>query len=212
MRTERLHFLGAGVLLLGAAGLAWHGQPTPAEKWQFLAPVLQPRLTNREVYIEPAELVQLMHDDYIQLLLIDVRDERDWNLFHLWGAERIAPERLRTHRKRFATLAHNAVVVFVGNDEALASAAWKEVMVTASRPNAYILSGGLNRWLEQYAGHGRARRHARPAVDGNLRHAPRWALGARHPAALPDPHQTPRQDFPRKVRLQKRVVRKGGCG
>ena len=47
------HLAGAAALLLAAAGVAWYGQPDPLEKWQFLAPELQPRLDQREVQIEP---------------------------------------------------------------------------------------------------------------------------------------------------------------
>ena len=208
-----MHLLGAGLLLLASAGLAWYGQPGPGEKWQFLADELGPRLTERRVYIEPAELMALMHDDYIDLLLIDVRDERDWNLFHLWGAERIEPAALPKHRQRFAALGDNGVVVFVGNDEAAATEAWKLTMASASQPNAYILAGGINRWLTEYSPDA----HHSPHVDSGdpddkLRHHIEWALGSRHPAALPDVHHGKTRDFPRKVRLQKRVVKKGGCG
>ena len=87
--AKHLHGLGAAVLLLASAGLAWYGQPTPAQKWRFMSGELEPRLIERQVQIEPAELVELMHNNYVDLRLIDVRNERDWNLFHLWGAERI---------------------------------------------------------------------------------------------------------------------------
>jgi hypothetical protein len=213
MKASRLHALGAAVLLLAAAALAWHGQPTPSEKWRFLAAQLEPRLTERQVYIDPAELMGLMHDDYVDLFIIDLRDERDWNLFHLWGAERIPPQALSAHWKRFANLGENGVIVFVGNDEAIATDAWKQAMAAASRPNAYILAGGINRWLREFSPDSDA--NAPPAAgvpDENLRFPLKWALGARHPASLPDPHQTGTHSFTRKVRLQKRVVKKGGCG
>ncbi len=55
-----------------------------------MAPEYGSRLAYREVYIDPAELLHLMNDDYIELVIYDVRDERDWNMFHLVDAERIA--------------------------------------------------------------------------------------------------------------------------
>lgn len=213
MKTKALHVPGALLLLLAAMGLAWHGQPGPMDKWQFLAPELEPRLTERRVQIEPAELAELLRNDYIDLQLIDVRNERDWNLFHLWGAERIPLEKLFVLRKRFADLPPNGVLVFVSNDEHDATEAWKLVMATATQPNAYILAGGINRWLVEFApGHHRRPHAGEEAADETLRYPVKKALGSRHPSALPDQHHLKELDFERKVTLQKRVVMKGGCG
>jgi hypothetical protein len=211
--VKHLHVLGAAMLLLASAGLAWYGQPTPTQKWHFMSGELEPRLIEREVQIEPAELAELMHNNHVDLQLIDVRNERDWNLFHLWGAERIRPENLFEHRQRFAELPENGVLVLMSNDEARATEAWKLVMATASQPNAYILAGGINRWLAEFAPghHGRAIA-AKGTVDETLRFPLKSALGSRHPAALPDTHHVKDLSFTRKVKLQKRVVIKGGCG
>ena len=92
--------LGATLLLLASAGLALHGRPDLDQKWEFLAPRLEPRLVHREVYIDPAELLHLMNDDYIHLVIYDVRPEPDWNEFHLVDSERVALEDLRSQRDR----------------------------------------------------------------------------------------------------------------
>ena len=204
---------GAAVLLLAASGLAWYGQPGPLEKWQFLAPELQPRLDHREVQIEPGELTELMHDDHLDLHIVDVRTERDWNLFHLWGAQRITLSELPAHRERFAHLPGNGVIVLVSNDEIQATEAWKLLMSIAQKPNAYILAGGINRWLNEFSADGPslASDATRPP-DGSLHHPFKWALGSRHPAALPELHGVADREFTRKVKLQKRIVRSGGCG
>jgi rhodanese-related sulfurtransferase len=213
MKASQMHMLGAGLLLLASAGLAWYGQPTPTEKWRFMSDELEPRLTLRQVQIEPAELAELMRNDYIDLQIIDVRSERDWNLFHLWGAEWIPTEDLVSQHRRFAELAENGVIVFVSNDEASATEAWKLIMATASQPNAYILAGGINRWLAEFAPAQHRRRHtADESPDETLRHPVKRALGSRHPAALPDPHHMKELDFTRRVKLKKRITVKGGCG
>lgn len=213
MKTESLHMPGAVLLLLAALGLAWYGQPGPDERWRFIAHELQPRLTERQIQIEPAELASLMHNDYIDLTIVDVRNERDWNLFHLWGAERIPHEALFSHRKRFANLPANSVLVFVSNDEVEATAAWKLVMATAIQPNAYILSGGINRWLAEFApGYQGKAVTTIEAADETLRYPMKMALGSRHPAAFPDTHGIKSLEFDSKVKLQKRIVMKGGCG
>ena len=213
MQTRGLHALGAAALLTAAAGLAWVGQPDPAERWQFLASELEPRLTQRQVQIEPAELTELMHNDHIDLRLIDVRDERDWNLFHLWGAQRIPLEDLPARRERFTELPENGVIVVMGNDEARATKAWKLIMATASQPNAYILAGGINRWLAEFApGHHGKAITAEGMADGTLRFPVKRALGSRHPAAMPDAHHVKTAVITHKVKLQKRVAMTGGCG
>ena len=211
--TSHLHGVGATLLLVAAAGLAWYGQPTPAEKWEFLAPELGRGLLERRVQIEPAELLQVMHNDHIDLRIVDVRDESDWNLFHLWGAERIPLDDLFNHRQRFAKLPENGVLVFVSNDESMATRAWQLVSASASRPNAYILAGGINRWLAEFSAPGAvAARPDQQGPDETLRHPMKWALGSRHPAALPEPHLGETKAFVKKVRLQKRVVKRAGCG
>ena len=214
-RLPDLRVSGAAALLLAAAGLAWHGQPGVEQKWEFLAPRYESQLIEREVYIDPAELLHLMNDDYIDLLVFDVRDESDWNQFHLADAERIPLDQLSSQRARLRALPENAVVVVVSNDEMLATEAWKRLMVIA-RPNAYILEGGLNLWLniyglpaEEVAGHGQTDL-AQP--NGRLRHRFKMALGARHAAARPDEHLAPQRDYTPKVQLLKKIARAGGCG
>ena len=207
--------LGAGLLLAAAGGLAFHGQPDLEQKWAFMEPEYASRLEYREVYIDPAELLHLMNDDYIELLIYDVRDERDWNIFHLVDSERIDLADLPSQRKRLEGLSEMGVVVVVSNDEILATRAWKQLMALA-KPNVYILEGGINHWLniygvveDEHQGHDTASL-ARP--DGTLRHPFKLALGARHAAARPDEHRVPHRRYTAKVKLLKKVVKAGGCG
>lgn len=205
---------GATCLLAAAAALALHGQPDLARKWAYMAPEYSSRLEYREVYIDPAELLHLMNDDYVELIIYDVRDERDWNIFHLVDSERIALDDLPGQRQRLRALSELGVVVIVSNDEILATEAWKRLMALA-KPNVYILEGGINHWLnvygvadDEHADHGIASL-ARP--DGTLRHPFKLALGARHAASRPDEHSAPQREYTGKVRLLKKVTKAGGC-
>lgn len=206
--------LGAAVLLLASAALALYGQPDLDRKWEFLAPELEPRLSERSVYIDPAELLHLMNDDYIHLLIYDVRAESDWNEFHLVDAEHLAMEDLVRERERLRSLPENAVVVVVSNDEILATRAWKRLMAVA-KPNAYILEGGLNLWLNIYGvPEEETDRHGRASMgkpDGTLRHSFKLALGERHAAAQPDEHLVPQREYTARVRLLKKLAKAGGC-
>jgi len=215
MMLRHLHGIGASILLLASAGLAWYGQPSSMEKWGFMAAELEPRLINREVQIEPAELLDLMHNDYIDLRLVDVRDEQDWNLFHLWSAQRVPPAQLDAHRNAFAKLPDNGVIVLISNDEKLATEAWKQVMAAANKPNAYILAGGINGWLMEFAPKKKGGESTVVDIgqpDGTLRYPLEWALGSRHPASLPGSHDGEKHVYTKRVKLKKRVVKKGGCG
>jgi len=206
--------LGAGFLLAASGALALFGQPDLEQKWAYMAPEYASRLEYREVYIDPAELLHLMNDDHIELLIYDVRNERDWNVFHLVDAERIDLADLPSQHKRLHGLSELAVVVVVSNDEALATRAWKQLMALA-KPNVYILEGGINHWLNVYGvmddeheNHGNASL-ARP--DGTLRHPFKLALGSRHAAARPDEHRVAHREYTEKVKLLRKVAKAGGC-
>lgn len=213
-RLLDLRVLGALTLLIAAGGLAWHGQPSLEQKWEFMAPQLESRLLTREVYIDPAELLHLINDDYIHLILYDVRSEPYWNEFRLVDSEHMPLRKMPGERERLRALPDNAVVVVVSNDEMLATEGWKHLMVIAG-PNAYILEGGLNHWLNIYGvaedevdAHGKA---SLGKPDGMLRHRFKLALGDRHAASQPDEHLTPDREYTSKVRLLKKIAKAGGC-
>ncbi|MDX1697801.1 MAG: rhodanese-like domain-containing protein [Thiohalobacterales bacterium] len=209
-----LRVLGAGLLLFAAGSLALYGQPDLDQKWAYMAPEYGTRLEYREVYIDPAELLHLMNDDYIELIIYDVRDEHDWNIFHLVDSERVALEDLPAQRDRLKNLSELGVVVVVSNDEIRATQAWKRLMALA-KPNVYILEGGLNHWLNVYGlAHDEHGEHGAASLakpDGSLRHPFRLALGARHAAARPDEHRLPDRKYTPRVKLLKKVAKAGGC-
>jgi rhodanese-related sulfurtransferase len=217
-RIFNLKTLGAAVLLASSGALAFYGQPTLEQKWQYLAPKFEPRLLERQVQIDPAELLDLMNDDYINLIIYDVRSEADWNIFHLTDSERLDPDDLPAQQKRLRSLPSNGVVVVVSNDEMGATEAWKQMMALA-KPNAYILEGGLNHWLNIYgvqedeaAGSERRRQASLAKPDGTLRHHFKMALGDRHAAARPDEHKVPHREYTPKVKLVQKIAKSGGCG
>ncbi len=213
-RMLDLRVLGALTLLLAAGGLAWHGQPSLERKWEFMAPKLESRLLTREIYIDPAELLHLINDDYTHLIIYDVRSEPYWNEFRLVDSEHMPLDRMSGERDRLRTLPDNSVIVVVSNDERLATEGWKHLMVIA-QPNAYILEGGLNHWLniygvadEEVGAHGKA---SLGKPDGTLRHRFKLALGDRHAASRPDEHLTPDREYTSRVRLLKKIAKAGGC-
>jgi len=99
----------------------------------------------------------------------------------------------------------------MSNDETLATEAWK-LMTAESIPNVYILEGGINYWLDIFAAEDKAIRRVAASGEEVLRYDFPAALGARYPAATPDPHHYELEYTP-KIKLDvKRGPGGGGCG
>ena len=193
------------------------GQPSPAEKWDIIAPDKGPQLENREVQIHYGELIRVAENREIKLILLDVRSERDFNLFNITDSRRVPLEDLAAGAltKEFLDNHPNAVVVLVSNDEEAATEGWK-YLVAEGIMNVYILEGGINGWLNSFAGEGACEGCA-PLEEGNL--APdelRWsfeaALGANRPIANPDLYRDKDFLFTPKVKLEVKARPAGGCG
>jgi len=214
---------GAVILLLAAFGLILVPQPGLSDRLVRLGPELDRTLSRREVQIDPAELVDLMHNNQVRLMLLDVRDEADFNLFHLLDAEHRGPGDLTTEFAR--SIDPEELVVVMSNDEVRATAVWKALRADGVR-GAYILAGGINQWLDLYGGladppalpvstaagttAGMNRETAEP-----LRYVFPAALGDRTEIAWPDPHHMhlPERTYTPKAKVLKPVtLAGGGCG
>lgn len=223
-RRPRAELAGAGALvLLAIAGLAI-GQPTAAERWNRVAAAKQPLLDRREVQIHPAELVDLAENDQVRLVLLDVREEREFNVFHLVDSRRVSLEEIRDGLLTLELLSapSNSVVVLVSNVETRSTEAWK-LLVAGGAPNVYVLEGGLNNWLDTF-GHagcevacadGAAPAGASQPIGAaadRLRHRFAHALGSAQSGANPDAFAEKLPPFTPKVKLETRKKLGGGCG
>lgn len=202
----------AAALLVLAVLTAWVGQPGNQDRWEAIASEERVALEERQVHISPAELLSLIGDARIKALPLDVRDERDFNLFHLQGARHLPLSEVQAEAGELQFQAANTVFVLMSNDETRATEAWK-ILRAESLPNVYILEGGVNHWLETWAGD---RFRADNAIPGRRDDQLAWrfeaATGARHPAAEPNPYAL-NLEFQPKVKLElKRAPVSGGCG
>lgn len=144
-----------------------------------------------EVQIDPAELLDLMHDRTVRLRIVDIRTEAAWNWFHLVDAEHLYHSDLRSWG---SDLDYDEIVIVVDQDGQASPEAWRILQAREIR-SSYLLDGGIDAWMERF-GQG-----LQPAS----------ALGDRHPAALPDAHHG--FDYIGRVqRLGKAPVLSGGCG
>jgi len=212
LRLEpKARFLGAGALLAGALVVLAIGQPTTEDRWAAIAPAKNAALAERQVQVQPGEVLHLMHQHELSLVLLDVRSESDYNLFHLMDAEGVDPRDLAARLPELRMAPANTVIVVMSNDEALATEAWK-TMVAESVVNVYILEGGINGWLDTFAVGDERIRPAAAAGEDTLRYAFASALGEGYPASYPDPQRFA-IPFEERVKLQLRRGPAGkGCG
>ncbi len=211
----KARYIGAIVLVALAVSIATIGQPTTMDRWNMIAAEKQPLLNQRAVQISPAELLSTIHNHKLNLIMVDVRSEADYNIFHLLDAVHIPLEDIPNHIHDFIAQPANTVFVVMSNDETAATEAWK-IMVAESVPNVYILEGGINNWLSIF---GTAYEEEfcagekEDAEDDELRYNFTIALGAGCPAAYPDPEKFEHLEFEPKIKLEiKRAPTSGGCG
>ena len=201
----------AAALGIGLVAVAL-GQPTLERKIAWAEPSQRARLDAREVYIDPAELLDLMHNNQVALRLVDVRSQRDFNVYHLLDAQNVRLEELDHSWAK--DMAASEVVVVMSNDEASACQAWKRLAVLGN-VNAYILAGGLNRWLDVYHRHlaGVPGPEVPPAGEDVFRYRFAGALGDRYAVSRPAAKSSPQRQFTSKVKTRKpgRALG-GGCG
>jgi len=202
----------AGALVALAAVALVIGQPSNEDRWQAISVESQAKLDQRQVQIAPAELLTYMNDSKIKVIPLDVRDETYYNQFHLRGAVHLPLDKVQEKASELQLELANTVFVLMSNDEEAATEAWK-ILRAESVPNLYILEGGINAWLETYAGHSisEENRVSNPQPD-QLAYRFNAATGSRHEAAEPDPHFLDLKYEPKIILELKRAPTSGGCG
>jgi hypothetical protein len=196
---NKLHIKGAIALAVLAFLLMFNSQPDLAEKWEYLASKYQSNLDNRDVYIDPAELVKYMNDDGVSLQIFDLSNESSWNNFHLTSAKQLTIDEIPFHRDNFTTIPGNGILVLMSDKEDIATTAWKHIMAM-SETNVYILEGGKENWLQIYDTHRR-----------NHTNFSRMQ-GERHHTAYIDDHHAEHRNYTPKVKLLVKTKKSGGCG
>jgi len=211
-QLPRWRMPAAAALTAIAAIVLFVGQPQNQDRWEVIAEEKQAQLDQREVQIEPAELLSLIHDSRIKAIVIDVRDESSFNRFHIQSARHVPMDNLLEEAKALQFEPANTVFVVMSNDETVATEAWKKLKAESVQ-NLYILEGGANNWLDTFASERflQARRILSPQNE-QLAFSFEAATGSRHPAAEPNPYAI-EIAFAPKVKLElKRAPTSGGCG
>ncbi len=227
----------AAVLLSLALATVVIGQPTVEDRWDRVATEGERLLGSRDVFVHPREVVDLKKNTTLKVAVYDLRDEGDYNLFHIAGAMRVDFDEVKAPEfvKRLQDDADNVIHFLVGNGDFLAAMAWRSLKAQGVL-NLYIVDGGVNHWLDIYKPAACVATKGEEAGEETLKYKFQYAVGDRIPQAHPDftgkdplpcvtavasldhhaasnDHATEAQvDYVKKVKLQKKVVAKGGCG
>jgi rhodanese-related sulfurtransferase len=210
-KSPKWRFGVAGTLVIVSLATLVFGEPTNTARWSNLPPEAESLLTERAVYAHPGELLQYMHDSEAATYMIDVRSETDYAQFHILNAHYVPMENLVEAVPVLRSQPENTVYFVMSNDETAAAQAWR-ILTAENITNAYILSGGVNRWLDTFSEFDfqmtyRLASHA----DDQLGY--RFDTGTDHNAARPNP-ETFHLNFEPVVQPQTSGVpaSTGGCG
>lgn len=211
----KARYFGAIAVVVFAVVVALIGQPTSADRWNLISSVKQPELDARAYQIHPAELLHNFHEHKLNLKIIDVRSESDYNIFHILGSQNLRIDQLPSLISEFHLEPANTLFVVVSNDETNATEAWK-YLAAESVPNIYILEGGINGWLDTFATEFEDKFCAGEIEnyqDEDLRYEFTAALGESCPAAYPEPEHFEELEYTPKIKMElKRAPSSGGCG
>ncbi|MFN2278462.1 MAG: YeeE/YedE thiosulfate transporter family protein, partial [Candidatus Promineifilaceae bacterium] len=136
--APKWRYAAAGTLLAGAFAVMLIGQPTMLDRWARIADEKDLVLEERQVQIHPGELLEKLHDTQLKVIMLDVRDEVDYNLFHILDSQHVPLEELPDHIAELHLQPENTLFVTMSNDEEKATEAWK-ILEAESVPNVYIL-------------------------------------------------------------------------
>lgn len=222
-KEPKLRVAGAGALLALAIGVVLLGSPSLEERYnevEFTREIDKQKITlrademleQRRVQVTPAELFKTVYNQNINLIMLDVRPEADYNLYHIKGALNVPLDKLpRIIPDLLTEPPANSVFVLMSNDEAAATEAWKQ-LVAASVPNVYILEGGINNWIA-FFGENEGFESASSTSEDQLGYIFPAALGSKYESCDPNPVDYEELEFEAKIKLElKRDKSGGGCG
>ena len=232
-REPKLRIAGASALFVLALIVVFIGTPSVEEKYSKLTftrtetiPQLDGKdpivntyvysademLEKRLVQIAPAEMFKTIYNQNINLIMLDVRPESDFNIYHINGAINIPLEKLPPIIPDLLTEPPaNSVFVLMSNDETAATNAWKQLSAS-SVPNVYILEGGINNWIA-FFGSDEGFQSASSLGQDQLGYIFPAALGSSYESCDPNPIEYGELEFEAKIKLElKRDKSGGGCG
>jgi rhodanese-related sulfurtransferase/uncharacterized membrane protein (DUF485 family) len=222
-REPRMRLAGGATLFVLALGVVFIGQPGFEEKYSN---VRVSRTINEEtipfkpdvaleqrlIHVSPAELFKTRYSQKINLIMLDVRPESDYNLYHINGAINVPLDSLSRIVPDLTTEPPtNSVFIVMSNDESAATEGWK-ILLASFVPNVYILDGGVNNWIAFFGKEDGFQPASSAGVD-QLKFLFPAALGDRYASCDPNPIEYEGLEFAPVIQLQlQRDKSGGGCG
>ena len=233
-KEPKLRVAGAGVLLVLAFAVVVIGQPSLEKKYAKLTftrtetipqlegedPIVNTTiytademLSERLVFISPAEAFKARYNQSMNPIYLDVRSESDYNLYHIEDAVNVPFESIDEVIPVLLTEPPaNTVYIVMSNDETAAVNAWK-TLVASTVPNVYILEGGVNNWIAFFGVEDEPLQIAVDPAPDQLAYIFSAALGDSYESCAPDPQEYEHLEFEEKIVLElKRDKSGGGCG
>jgi len=233
----KLRIAGAGALFVLALAVVLIGSPSLEQRYNKLTftrtetipqlegqdPVVETTiytademLSNRLVFISPAEAFKAKYNQSMNPVYLDVRSESDFNLYHIEDAVNVPLNQVtEVVPLLLSEPPANTVYIVMSNDETAAVNAWK-VLVASSVPNVYILEGGVNNWIAFFGADDETLQAVQPVPNpapDQLAYVFPEALGNRYESCDPSPIEYEALEFETKIQLQlKRDKSGGGCG
>jgi rhodanese-related sulfurtransferase len=222
-KEPKLRVAGAAALVALALGVLLIGSPSLDERYEnveFTREIDKQKVTltadqmleKRLVQIAPAEMFKTIYNQNMNLIMLDVRPESDFNLYHLKGAINVPLNKLPSIIPELLTEPPaNSIFVLMSNNETSATKAWKQLVASAV-PNAYILEGGINNWITFFGENERFQPISFLGED-QLGYIFPAALGSSYESCDPSPMEYEELEFEAKIKLElKRDKGGGGCG
>jgi len=232
-KEPKLRIAGAGALFAIALAVVFIGTPSLEEKYNKLTftrtetipqlnadPIVNTytysadeMLSNRLVFIAPAEAFKAKYNQAMNPVYLDVRSEADYNLYHIEGAVNMPAERIEeVIPVLLSEPPTNTVFIVMSNDESAAVSTWK-TLVASTVPNVYILEGGVNNWIAFFGTDDEPLQPKPNPAPDQLAFIFPAALGDRYESCDPNPIEYEDMEFEAKIQLQlKRDKSGGGCG
>lgn len=226
-KEPKLRLAGAVTLFALALGTIVIGTPSteqkyartyfsrePGEPGEVVKVSADQLLEMRLAQASPAEVYHTMFDNGLVTVLLDVRPEAEYNLYHLNNAlnvplaqvDSIIPQLQSRHSP-------NTVYFVMSNDEEAATEVWK-MLVGSGIANVYILEGGINNWIKIF---GADDPQISPVfgtrAPDQLGYQFPSVLGSRYASCYPDPQKYDELEYEPVIKLElQRDKSGGGCG
>jgi rhodanese-related sulfurtransferase len=212
----RAKFMAALLLIILALVTLLKGQPGLEARWSWIEEEELAKINTREVFIHPGEMLETMNQPLLYKTILDVRSKGDYGKFHLQDAVNVRPESIVD-----GSLAgiignrpsHN-VNILVSNDEEAAVDAYKKLRAQGVI-NLYILSGGINMWLDMFPLSRKIAVKKSGKTGDSLKFDFKKEVGELMPQSNPggDIHYKKKKiAYKKKIKIKVKKVISGGCG